>query len=134
MKYRSTRSGETVTAAEALLRGLAKDGGLYVPEALPAPFLNYEEMRDFSYQETAVYVLKRFFTEIPEETLADFARKAYGPSFETRDIVPVRTINESFSMAEMFHGRTCAFKDLALSLFPYLLSWAKRKQEKRGGY
>lgn len=47
MKYRSTRSGETVTAAEALLRGLAKDGGLYVPEALPAPFLNYEEMRDF---------------------------------------------------------------------------------------
>lgn len=127
MKYRSTRSGETVTAAEALLRGLAKDGGLYVPEALPAPFLNYEEMRDFSYQETAVYVLKRFFTEIPEETLADFARKAYGPSFETRDIVPVRTINESFSLAEMFHGRTCAFKDLALSLFPYLLSWAKKK-------
>ncbi len=125
MKYRSTRSGETVTAAEALLRGLAADGGLYLPEKLPAPFVSYEKMQDFSYQETAAYVLGRFFTEIPEETMAAFVRKAYGPSFETRDIVPVRTIDESFSMAEMFHGRTCAFKDLALSLFPYLLTWAK---------
>lgn len=127
MKYRSTRSTETVTAAEALLRGLAADGGLYLPEKLPAPFVSYEKMRDFSYQETAAFVLSRFFTEIPEETLADFARKAYGSSFDTREIVPVRTINESFSLAEMFHGRTCAFKDLALSIFPYLLTWAKKE-------
>lgn len=125
MKYKSTRSGETVTSAEALLKGLASDGGLYLPEKLPAPFVSYEEMKDFSYQETAVYVLRKFFTEIPEEALASFVRSAYGNTFADREIVPVKTLSESFSMAEMFHGRTCAFKDLALSLFPYLLTWAK---------
>lgn len=125
MKYKSTRSGETVTSAEALLKGLAADGGLYLPEKLPAPFVSYEEMKDFSYQETAVYVLRKFFTEIPEEELASFVRSAYGNTFAVREIVPVKTLSESFSMAEMFHGRTCAFKDLALSLFPYLLTWAK---------
>ncbi len=127
MKYRSTRSGETVTAAEALLRGLAADGGLYMPETLPAPFLSYDALRDVSYQDTAVYVLRRFFDDIPEETLAEFVRKAYGSSFETEDIVPIHTVNRAFSLAELFHGRTCAFKDLALSLFPYLLTWAKKE-------
>lgn len=131
MKYRSTRSSEAVTSAEALLKGLADDGGLYLPEKIPAPFLSYDEIKDFSYQETAVYVLGRFFPDIPEEELHDFVRKAYSDTFATRDIVPVKTINESFSMAEMFHGRTCAFKDLALSLFPYLLTWAKRHQNEK---
>ncbi len=131
MKYRSTRSNETVSAGRALLRGLAGDGGLYLPDKLPDPFLNYDEMKDFSYQETAVYVLGKFFSDIPEEKLREFVRKAYGNTFETRDIVPVKTINESFSMAEMFHGRTCAFKDLALSLFPYLLTWAKAEEEEK---
>ncbi len=127
MKYRSTRSGEMVTAAEALLRGLAADGGLYVPEALPAPFLSYDAMKDFSYEETAVYVLRRFFAEIPEKELADFVHRAYGGTFETDDVVPVRPLGGAASAAEMFHGRTCAFKDLALSLFPYLLTWAKKE-------
>lgn len=132
MRYRSTRGGDAVSAAEALLKGLAEDGGLYVPEKLPEPFLSYEEIKNFSYQETAVHVLSRFFEEIPEAELAEFVRKAYGPSFAAREIVPLHTVNESFSVAEMFHGRTCAFKDLALSLFPYLLTWAKRNAEKSG--
>lgn len=131
MKYRSTRSGETVTGAEALLKGLADDGGLYLPDTMPAPFLNYDDIKDFSYQETAVYVLSRFFPDIPEPDLHDFVRKAYSDTFNVRDIVPVKTINESFSMAEMFHGRTCAFKDLALSLFPHLLTWAKAHQKEK---
>ncbi len=131
MKYTSTRSGETVTSAEALLKGLADDGGLYLPDTLPAPFLSYDDIKDFSYQETAVYVLRRFFPDIPEADLHDFVRKAYSDTFNVRDIVPVKTINESFSMAEMFHGRTCAFKDLALSLFPYLLTWAKQHQQEK---
>lgn len=127
MKYRSTRSGETVTAAEALLRGLAADGGLYLPEALPAPFLSYDALQDLSYQELAVQVLRPFFEEIPEEKLAEFVQKAYGPTFSTPEIVPVRSLSRAVSMAELFHGRTCAFKDLALSLFPYLLTWAKQE-------
>lgn len=132
MKYTSTRSSETVSEAAALLRGLADDGGLYIPERLPAPFLSLEEIRNFSYQELAAYVLRRFFTDIPEAELKEFVGKAYGGTFTHKDIVPVKTVSEAFSMAEMFHGRTCAFKDLALSLFPYLLTWArKREKEER---
>ena len=127
MKYVSTRSGETVTAAEALLRGLAADGGLYVPAEIPAPFVDYETIKNFSYQELAVFVLRRFFTEIPDDVLADFVHRAYDTTFAVKEVVPVKRINEAFSVAELFHGRTCAFKDLALSLFPYLLTWAKKE-------
>ena len=68
---------------------------------------------------------------IPEEELKKLTHSAYTGTFETEEIVPVKTISQAFSMAEMFHGRTCAFKDLALSLFPYLLVYAK-KEEKDG--
>ena len=129
MKYRSTRSNETVTAEEALLKGLADDGGLYVPEFLPKPFLEAKALKDMSYEELAAFVLSHFLTDIPEDTLKDLTHSAYTGTFETKDIVPVKPLSQAFSMAEMFHGRTCAFKDLALSLFPYLLVYAK-KQDK----
>ena len=129
MKYRSTRSDETVTAEEALVKGLASDGGLYVPEELPAPFLDADLLKDMSYEELAAYVLSHFLTDIPVDDLKKLTHEAYTGTFETTEVVPVKTLSESFSMAEMFHGRTCAFKDLALSLFPYLLVYAKKKQE-----
>ena len=69
MKYRSTRSNETVTAEEALVKGLADDGGLYVPEFLPAPFLHADELKDMTYEELAAFVLSHFLTDIPEEEL-----------------------------------------------------------------
>lgn len=129
MKYRSTRSSETVTALEALVKGLASDGGLYVPSELPAPFLAADDLMHLSYEELAAYVLSHFFTDIPEEDMKKLTHDAYTGTFETPEIVPVKTMSESFSMAEMFHGRTCAFKDLALSLFPYLLVYAKKQQK-----
>lgn len=129
MKYRSTRSNETVTALEALVKGLASDGGLYVPSALPAPFLAADDLMHLSYEELAAYVLSHFFTDIPEEDMKKLTHDAYTGTFETPEIVPVKTMSESFSTAEMFHGRTCAFKDLALSLFPYLLVYAKKQQK-----
>ena len=129
MKYRSTRSDETVTAEEALVKGLASDGGLYVPEELPAPFLDADLLKDMSYEELAAYVLSHFLTDIPVDDLKKLTHEAYTGTFETTEVVPVKTLSESFSMAEMFHGRTCAFKDLALSLFPYLLVYAKKKQK-----
>ena len=129
MKYRSTRSSETVTALEALVKGLASDGGLYVPSELPAPFLAADDLMHLSYEELAAYVLSHFFTDIPEEDMKRLTHDAYTGTFETPEIVPVKTMSESFSMAEMFHGRTCAFKDLALSLFPYLLVYAKKQQK-----
>lgn len=129
MKYRSTRSSETVTALEALVKGLASDGGLYVPAALPAPFLAADDLMHLSYEELAAYVLSHFFTDIPEEDMKKLTHDAYTGTFETPEIVPVKTMSESFSRAEMFHGRTCAFKDLALSLFPYLLVYTKKQKK-----
>lgn len=128
MKYISTRSEEMVSAGEALLLGLAKDGGLYLPEHLPAPFVEYEKVKSMSYKELAFFVLQPFLSDIPKEILQEAIEKAYTGTFDTEEIVPVKRINEAFSMAEMFHGRTCAFKDLALSLFPYLLCWAKEQR------
>lgn len=129
MKYRSTRSNETVTAEEALVKGLADDGGLYVPEFLPAPFLHADELKDMTYEELAAFVLSHFLTDIPEEELKKLTHSVYTGTFETKDIVPVKPLSQAFSMAEMFHGRTCAFKDLALSLFPYLLVYAKKEEK-----
>lgn len=127
MKYRSTRSNEMISATKALLQGLAKDGGLYVPEILPVPFIEYDALKDLSYKELANYVLKRFLPDIPEGELSKLIDAAYTGTFATEEIVPVRRMTETFSIAEMFHGRTCAFKDLALSLFPYLLTWSKKQ-------
>ena len=64
MRYRSTRSEEKISAPQALLQGLAKDGGLYVPEMLPVPFIEYNSLKDLSYKELASFVLKRFLTDI----------------------------------------------------------------------
>ena len=105
MKYISTRSGETKTAEEALLQGLAKDGGLYLPDKLPEPFFDYEKIKNLSYPELASFILTPFLPEISEEELSIFTKTAYTGNFETDEVVPVRKINEDFSIAEMFHGK-----------------------------
>lgn len=130
MRYISTRSGESKITEEALLQGLAKDGGLYLPDNLPNPFFDYEEISPMSYPELAAFILKPFLPEMTEDELSAFTKAAYTGNFETDEVVPVKMMNENFSVAEMFHGKTCAFKDLALSLFPYLLSWAQKRQKK----
>lgn len=128
MKYRSTRSEEFISASKALLQGLAKDGGLYLPEILPEPFIQYNSLKDLSYKALAAFVLKHFLTDIPESDLKKLIEAAYTGTFATEEIVPVKRVTSAFSIAEMFHGRTCAFKDLALSLFPHLLVWAKNQE------
>ena len=96
MKYISTRSGETKTAEEALLQGLAKDGGLYLPDKLPEPFFDYEKIKNLSYPELASFILTPFLPEISEEELSIFTKTAYTGNFETDEVVPVRKINEDF--------------------------------------
>lgn len=130
MRYRSTRSGELVSAEDALLYGLAKDGGLYVPERLPEPFISWDAVKDLTYAETAAFVLTPFFEEFGYRALLAMAKKAYEGTFDREDVVPTVPLSDSLSVAELFHGRTCAFKDLALSLFPYLLTAAKDKAAK----
>ncbi|MDY6084116.1 MAG: threonine synthase [Dialister sp.] len=125
MRYRSTRSSERASAEDALLYGLAKDGGLYVPESLPKPFISWDAVKDLTYAETAAFVLTPFLEEFGYDGLLAMAKKAYEGTFDGEDVVPLAPLSETLSLAELFHGRTCAFKDLALSLFPYLLTAAR---------
>lgn len=130
MNFKSTRSNETVTPSFALLHGLAQDGGLYVPEHFPKQVLSYEALKEKSYQEIVEIVLSHFFTNFTAEERKQMISQAYNDkTFRDSRIVPLHSIDTNLSIAELFHGRTVAFKDLALSLFPYLLTAAK-KQEK----
>ena len=130
MNFRSTRSDECVSPSYALLHGLAADGGLYVPESFPEKVLSYKELAGKSYQEIAEAVLSHFFTNFTAEERKQMIASAYNDmTFRDDRIVPLHSIDTDLSIAELFHGRTLAFKDLALSLFPYLLTAAK-KQEK----
>ncbi len=128
MKYRSTRSNELVSSTYALLHGIAPDGGLYIPTELPKP-ISYAELEGKNYQEIAALVLSKFFTDFSEAELKDMIHAAYNKStFDVPEIAPVHSLIEKISILELYHGRTFAFKDMALSLFPHLLVGAKEKE------
>ena len=130
MKYTSTRSHETVSETFALLNGLASDGGLYVPETFPEKCLSYQDVADKSYEEIALVVLSKLFTTFTEAELETMIRSAYNTvNFDTPDMAPMHSLLERVSVLELFHGRTQAFKDMALSLFPYLLVAAKQAEK-----
>ena len=129
MNYTSTRSDKKVRETYALLNGLAADGGLYVPASFPRRSITYKDIAGKSYQEIAAIVLSKFFTDFTEAELKDMINAAYNTkNFSTDDIAPLHSLLERVSVLELFHGRTQAFKDMALSLFPYLLTAAKEKE------
>ena len=116
MKYRSTRSEETVSETYALLHGLASDGGLYVPALFPERCLTYDMVAEKSYEDIAYTVLKNLFTTFDEAELRSMIASAYSKAnFSTPEIAPLHSILERLSVLELFHGRTQAFKDMALS-------------------
>lgn len=130
MNYKSTRGGELKTSTFATLHGLAENGGLYIPEMLPNIKLTYDELKYLSYQEIAKKIIKLFFTEFTDKEIEKAVNSAYNSqTFTNEEIVPVYKLNDKVSFGELFHGRTLAFKDLALSLFPYLLLLSKEKQK-----
>ncbi len=127
LMYSSTRNrGGQVTASQAILKGLAGDGGLFVPERIPALDTDLESLAAMSYQETAYAVMKLFLTDYTEEELKDCIRKAYDDKFDTEEIAPLHEENGVYYL-ELFHGSTIAFKDMALSILPYLMTTAARK-------
>lgn len=129
MNYKSTRGESNVRETEALLKGLANDGGLYVPETFPMNSLTYEDLADKNYQEIAYIVLQKFFPSFSKAVLKEAIQSAYSQSnFDTPDIAPLHSLLERVSVLELFHGRTQAFKDMALSLFPYLLVEARKAE------
>lgn len=125
--YRSTRNSDIkMKASEAILKGLADDGGLFVPNRIPKLSVSMQELKDMSYQETAYTVMKEFFTDFTEEELRDCIAKAYDSKFDVEEIAPIAKVDDTYYL-ELFHGATIAFKDMALSILPHLLTTAARK-------
>ena len=127
LMYSSTRdSQKKFTASQAILKGLADDGGLFVPESIPALDVTIEELSKMSYQDTAYVVMKQFLTDFTEEELKSCINKAYDSKFDTEEIAPLVEADGAYYL-ELFHGSTIAFKDMALSILPHLLITSARK-------
>ena len=125
--YKSTRNAEeTVTASQAILKGLAEDGGLFVPTEIPKLDVTMDELKGMSYQETAYSVMKQFLTDFTEEELKQCIDRAYDAKFDTQVIAPLVKVGDTYHL-ELFHGATIAFKDMALSILPHLLTTAAEK-------
>lgn len=129
LSYQSTRGGEKgLTASMAILKGLAEDGGLYMPTEIPKLEISLEQLAGMSYQETAYEVMRLFLTDYTEEELKHCINSAYDSKFDTKEIAPLREA-DGVSYLELFHGSTIAFKDMALSILPYLMTTAGKKNQ-----
>lgn len=127
--YKSTRNSEkTVTASQAILKGLAEDGGLFVPASIPKLPVSLGELKNMNYQETAYAVMKEFLTDFTEEELRNCITKAYDSKFDTEDIAPLAKAHDAYFL-ELYHGATIAFKDMALSILPHLLTTSAKKNQ-----
>lgn len=125
--YRSTRSNsEPVTASQAILKGLSDDGGLFVPDHIPALDKSLSELAGMSYQQVAYEVMKLFLTDFTEEELKNCINNAYDSKFDTEKIAPLVQADDAYYL-ELFHGSTIAFKDMALSILPHLMITSARK-------
>ena len=130
MQYQSTRNKSiSVSAAQAIKQGLSTEGGLVVPESFPAVSLDeIETLASKNYHERAYFVLSRFLTDFTEEELENCIARAYTKEkFETDNIAPVYKLNDSAYVLELWHGPTCAFKDMALQILPHLLTTSRKK-------
>ncbi len=134
MYYVSTRDRNLkYTAAQAIVQGLSREGGLFTPAVLPRlPSGVLNDMTNMSYQQRAVYVLNGFLEDFGVMELTRFVEAAYGTSrFDHLDIAPVRQVDDSTHILELWHGPTCAFKDMALQLLPHLLTASLRKADEK---
>ena len=128
--YNSTRDQHNrVTASQAILKGIAEDGGLYVPEQVPKLPVELTALVPMSYQEVAFLVMRQFFTDFSDEELRYCIEGAYNnQKFDVPEIVPVKQVGDAYYL-ELFHGQTIAFKDMALSILPYLMTVSAKKQQ-----
>ena len=125
--YSSTRGAKgQIKASEAILRGLAPDGGLYVPDHIPSLEKSLREISELDYREVAYEVMKLLLTDYTEEELKHCISHAYDSKFDTEEIAPMSEADGAFYL-ELYHGATIAFKDMALSILPYLMTTAAKK-------
>lgn len=129
MFYTSTRNNSLkLTASEAILKGLSDDGGLFVPSEFPKLSKSLKEISEMDYRECAYTVMKDFLYDFTEAELRDCINKAYDSKFDTEEIAPLVEAEGAYYL-ELFHGKTIAFKDMALSILPHLLTTAAKKNK-----
>jgi len=137
MKYISTRGyDKKYSASEAIILGIAPDGGLFVPETIPSLSMSeIEEMKDMVFYEISAKVLSKFLDDFSESELLEYTRQAYSEEKWGENPVPLvqlNAYNEREYILELWHGPTCAFKDVALQLLPHLMTAAiKRTGEQK---
>ena len=125
--YKSTRDGsKLVTASQAILKGLSDDGGLFVPTFMPKLDRTIEELSKMDYKSVAYEVLKLFLGDFTEEEIKNCIENAYDDKFDTKEIVPIKEADGAYYL-ELYHGATIAFKDMALSILPHLMTTAAKK-------
>ncbi|MBR6654710.1 MAG: threonine synthase [Oscillospiraceae bacterium] len=129
MRYVSTRDNAlNMTAAQAIATGLSRDGGLFTPDTFPAVSMGEIELLcKADYRERAVKIMKLFLEEFTEEEIRGFAAAAYSDNYDTPDSAPLRKLDDTTAFLELWHGPTCAFKDMALQMLPHLLSASLKK-------
>lgn len=133
MFYKSTRSDEKVLSAQAIINGLASDGGLFVPEAFPQINLtDIENMEKMDYLQQAEFILSKYLTDYSQEEIKQAVAKAYNKDAFGDKPVELKLICHCANMSalELWHGPTFAFKDMALQLLPQLLTTAIKKTGK----
>ena len=130
MQYMSTRNAELrVKSAAAIKKGLSEEGGLFVPEVIPelTP-ADIKKLVKLPYTERAVFVLKKYLTDYLVKELRECAENAYGGGkFSSENPAPLVNIDEGMNILELWHGPTCAFKDMALQILPHFLTKAMKK-------
>ncbi|MBO5208671.1 MAG: threonine synthase [Lachnospiraceae bacterium] len=127
--YSSTRNGEKkIQASQAILKGLSDDGGLFVPDHIPALEKSLKELSEMEYKEIAYEVMKLYLTDFTEEELKNCIERAYDSKFDTEVIAPLVEAENTYYL-ELFHGATIAFKDMALSILPHLMITSARKNK-----
>jgi len=125
--YKSTRSDkEKITSCEAIVKGIADDGGLYIPSFIPILNKPFSKLVKMDYRQLAFFVMHKFLPDFSEEELKFCIERAYDKKFDTQDIAPLVKIGDMFFL-ELYHGATASFKDMALSILPYLLTTSVRK-------
>ncbi len=123
MKYISTRNKTiSISASEAIIQGISKDGGLFVPTSIPK-IDNFKDLKEMSYKELAFAIMSKFLTDFEPNVLKECIDKAYDNKFSSQEVAPLVKAGDVFFL-ELFHGPTLAFKDMALSILPHLLKEA----------
>ncbi len=125
--YSSRNKNIKSTSLDAILQGIAPDGGLFLPENFDEAKVSLEKMITLTSNEISAEILSKFFTDFSYDEIKDIVNSAYNGTFKARDLAPLSKVGDKFVL-ELYHGPTCAFKDVALSVLPRLITAAKKKK------